>query len=393
MGRFAHGLKGLAVLAAVTLLGGCQTIVPRSGPDPSVQTEAVVTAPVPVPVTTALPTDGGRHRIALLVPMSGTNSGIGQSLANASNMALLDARAQNIRITTYDTATGAKAAAEKAIADGNGLILGPLLSEDVIEAAGVALPRGVPIISFSNDIGAATGNVFILGHVPSQSVDRTIRHARSTGITRFAALLPEGVYGQRASSAMLTAVRASGGTVVATESYDRTNLSIKSAVQRLVAKGGYDAVLIADGGRVAVQAADMLRAAGDKSSRILGTELWTTEAAVTSTASLNGAWYAAVSDERYRQFATNYRTRFGSNPFRLSTLGYDSVLLTIRVARDWTPGQPFPVEKLYDNGGYLGLDGVFRFGRNGIAERALEVRQVGGGQTSTVSAAPGSFGN
>jgi len=46
-------------------------------------------------------------------------------------MALLDTNADNLRITTYDTSTGVAGAARQAIADGNKLILGPLMAEAV----------------------------------------------------------------------------------------------------------------------------------------------------------------------------------------------------------------------------------------------------------------------
>ncbi|PMV13189.1 penicillin-binding protein activator, partial [Pseudomonas sp. GW704-F2] len=85
-----------------------------------------------------IPTDTQRHRVALLVPLSGPNAGVGQSLANATQMALLDSKNERIRITSYDTATGATLAAQKALADGNQLILGPLLADDVRAVAPIA---------------------------------------------------------------------------------------------------------------------------------------------------------------------------------------------------------------------------------------------------------------
>ncbi|PKP62323.1 MAG: penicillin-binding protein activator, partial [Alphaproteobacteria bacterium HGW-Alphaproteobacteria-9] len=81
----------------------------------------------------------------------------------------------------------------------------------------------------------------------------------------------------------------------------------------------------------------------------------------------------------------------GAQPFRVATLGYDAVLLTLRVARDWKVGTPFPKSELYDRGGFLGVDGAFRFGRNGVIERALEVREVRGGEVVAVDAAPTGF--
>src|ERR1017187_3453294 len=68
--------RKLAMLGTLALLGGCQSM-------PSGQHG-------PASPIAALPTDGGRHRVALLVPLTGPNAGAGQSLANATTMALLD---------------------------------------------------------------------------------------------------------------------------------------------------------------------------------------------------------------------------------------------------------------------------------------------------------------
>src|SRR3546814_9879777 len=102
--------------------------------------------------------------------MSGSNGTGGHTLANAANMALLDTNAVNLRVTTYDTAANPGEAARRAIADGNKLILGPLLSDDISAVAAVARPAKVPLISFSNDEAAASKDVFIMGNLPGQSV-------------------------------------------------------------------------------------------------------------------------------------------------------------------------------------------------------------------------------
>lgn len=376
--------RKLVTLAALTLLAGCK-VIPKGAPEQP--------PPPDRPSAGVLPTDRERHRVALLVPMNGPNGPAGQSIANAANMALLDTNAQNLRITTYDTSAGAASAAAQAVADGNRLILGPLVADDIPAVAATARGSRVPVISFSNDEAAAERGVFIMGHLPGQSVDRVVDYARSQGASRFAALVPAGEYGQRASAALFANVRSAGGGVAATETFDRGNTSVASAARRLKAKGGYDAVLIADGGRIATQAAPLLKNAGGTSPRLLGTELWSGEATIANSAALRGAWYAAVADTRFRQFSNSYKSRFGAQPYRIATLGYDSVLLTLRIAREWRPGTPFPTGRLTDTSGFLGLDGAFRFKSSGVVERALEVREVRAGGVTVVSPAPARFEN
>ena len=112
------------------------------------------------------------------------------------------------------------------------------------------------------------------------------------------------------------------------------------------ASSSYDALLIADSGRVAMQVAPIVRKNGGATARLLGTELWNTDSGLASSPVLRGAWFASVSDGLYRQLATKYRARYGNAPFRLSALGYDAVLLTVRIARDWKPGTTFPAARL-----------------------------------------------
>lgn len=375
------------VLASVTaLLSACQ-VIPKG---PQVESGP---APDTTPSADVLPSDETRHRVALLVPTSGENAEVGASIANASTMALLDTGADNLRITTYDTGKGAREAARRALADGNRLILGPLLGDEVAQVAAEARPARVPLIAFSNDPAVAAPDVFVIGNIPDQSIERTVAYARQRGSARFAALLPTGEYGRRAEAGLRSALAASGGELVAIESYDRGNTSIVSAAQRLKQKGGYDTVLIADSARLAALAAGELKPRGTGATQLLGTELLSGDSSVTRSSALRGTWYSAVSDGRFKRFSDSYTQRFGGSPYRISTLGYDAVLLTLRVARDWKVGRAFPVAELRDQGGFLGLDGAFRFRPSGVVERALEVREVRNGEVVIVVPAPDSFSN
>jgi branched-chain amino acid transport system substrate-binding protein len=374
---------GLAMLMA-----SCSTLVPRATTPPPSRP-----APPPPPrqeQTGSLPVDTARHRVALLVPLSGPNAAVGQSIANAAALAIADTRSTDVRITNYDTASDPAGAARRAFADGNRLVLGPLLGADVSAVAPVAAGVRVPVIAFSNDASVAGPNAWLLGFSPTQSIDRVVRYARTRGATRFAGLIPSGVYGRNASGALLRAAEAAGGSVVAIQNYERTPKSIATAVAAL-SKQQFDAVLIADNGRIAVASAPALRRASGAGVRILGTELWSSEASLNTVPAMSGAWYASVEDTLFSQFATRYRARYNRTPYRLATLGYDAVLLTVRIARDWKPGDFFPVEKLEDAGGFAGVDGAFRFGTGHIAERALSVQQIGSGGRTIVSPAPKGF--
>jgi ABC-type branched-subunit amino acid transport system substrate-binding protein len=337
-----------------------------------------------------LPEDKARHRIALLVPLSGPNAAVGQSIANAAALALADTGGKDLRITNYDTAPGAAAAAAKALADGNGLLLGPLLADDVRGVSAAAAAARVPVIAFSNDATVTGDNVWLLGFSPVQSIDRVVRYAKSKGLTRFAGLIPQGAYGRNAAGILIRSAEAAGGTVVAMQNYDRSPASLQAAITKL-ANVKYDALLIADSGRIAVRTAPLIRKDSGANARLLGTELWNAEPGLNAAPAMAGAWFASVDDAMFAQLANRYRARYGRSPYRLASLGYDAVLLTVRVARDWKQGDPFPVDRLTDEGGFAGVDGAFRFSGGHVAERALAVHQLGAGGSTAVSPAPKAF--
>jgi len=368
-------------------LAGC---VPRQRPvappiAPPVQEEEA--RPLP---PGRLPADETRNRVAVLVPLTGGNAALGQSILNAANLALLDTGGQRIRITAYDTAAGAVPAVNDALAEGNGLILGPLLAEDVRAVAPVARHAGVPVIAFSNDVSVAGDGVYLMGFTPAQSIQRVVAYAHAQGASRFGALVPTNVYGERAARAMNQAVEGAGARLVGIQTFDPGPNGARAAAVRLAAQGPTDAVLLADVPRMVLPAAPIVRQ-GSPQPRLLATERWATESNIGASVGLRGTWFAAPSDGLYNQFRTRYRARYNGAPYRLASMGYDAVLLVVRVAADWPIGRAFPARALRDPGGFTGVDGAFRFGRDGVAERALEVREVNATGTTTVSPAPRNF--
>jgi len=416
-GAQAWAQRGAALLLATGMLAvaACApkqkppVLAPPPPPPP-------VEAPKPVP-----PKPGEVHRIAILVPLSGPNSPVGISLANAASLALAETKRTGIRLTSYDTAAlGAGGAANRAIAEGAQLILGPLLAADVAAARAVAAPRSITMLSFSNDTAVAGSGVYVLGFQPAQSVARVVEFASGRGMKRFAGLIPNGIYGQRAAVAFTRAVSADGGQVVALTNFARDRAALPAAARSVtdydarLKKAGtaarrpdgtvapasetlppvaFEALLVADSGTIAGAFAPQLARFGapNGSFLMMGTELWKTEPGLKDAPGLRGAVFAAVPDQPFQAMASRYRARFGGTPSRLSSLSYDAMLLAASgVDSGWAYGGPFPARLLDDPQGFVGIDGIFRFKGN-IAERGLEVQQVGAQGFSTVSPAPKGF--
>jgi len=407
--------SGLGLVAGLALVvGAC---APRPGPAP-----VPPAPPAAGPVKAQTPRAEPHHRIAILAPLSGANAAVGTSLSNAAMLALSDTGAGNLRVTSYDTAAlGAAGAAQRALDEGAQLILGPLLSADVGPARALAAQRGVTMLSFSNDAAMAGGNVYVLGFQPAQSVARVVDYTRSRGVTRFAGLIPAGIYGERAAVAFTQAVDSGGGRVVAIANYSRDARALAVAARKVtdydarLRKAGavarrpdgtiaplsttlgpvpFQALLVADSGAIAGRFAPLLDRFGAPAGSylMLGTELWNTETGLAAVAALKGAVFASVPDRRFEAMAARYRARFGTAPSRLASLSYDAMLLATSAAhgQGWAAGEPFPAAMLADRKGFAGIDGIFRFSAN-VAERGLEVQQVGAGGFVVVDPAPAAF--
>lgn len=334
-------------------------------------------APEPPPVSDVQRVPGqSRNHVAVLVPLTGPNAGVGTSIANAANLALLDSKELGIKLTVYDTGPGAAAAANRALAEGNRLFLGPLLAEDVRAVAPIARGEGVPLIAFSNDVGVAGRGTYIMGFTPDQSIGRAVAYARGKGSVRFAGLMPTNAYGERAGLALRRAVTDAGGRLVAVQSYQRGTASLTAAVRALGGKGGYDALVVGDTPSVAAGAMAIVRGGPSRPVQVIGTELWSVDRTLGRNATLRGAWFAGVPDMRFDQLVTRYRARYGKTPYRLASLGYDGVLLAVRSNRDWGVGTRFPERTLTDPAGFSGVDGAFRFNRDGTADRRMAVHEV-----------------
>lgn len=414
--RLGGRLQLASCVALALLASACTRPAQRvavTPPPVTVAPDRTVRPPTPVQVE--------QNHVALLVPLTGSNAAVGQSIANAANMALLESGEKRINLRNYDTAAGgAAAAASKAIGEGARLFLGPLLAGDVRAVQAVASANAVPVLSFSNDAALAGEGTYVLGYQPGQSIARVVQYARSRGAVRFAALIPDGVYGQRAANAFLRAVEASGGRVVSVVNYARTPARLLAAARKVTdydrrmavaAKApalrpdgsvapiasrlppiGFQALLIADSGNVAAAFGPALTQYGAGGVLILGTELWNNEPAIRRAKGLQGAVFASVADGRFAALGERYRAKFGGAPSRLASFGYDSVLLVNSLAERWPLGQPFPRALLAAPDGFAGIDGVFRFTESGIADRGLEVQRIAGGTITTVQAAPKTLG-
>lgn len=388
-------------------------------------------APAPVMSSTVPTARTDAVRVALLVPLTGPASKLGEAMLNAAQMALFQFGDDRFELLPHDTGAspdGALSAAQLAIGDGAQLILGPLLSASVEAIGPVARAANVPVIAFSSDRQVAGGGVYVMGFLPSAETRRVVGFAAARGLTRFGLLAPDNAYGATVLEEMQKVTAAAGVQITRARLYnpsaeDFTNVvreisdfdarkheldrQIKELkgnndeiskktlerLEKLQTAGDlpFDALMVADAGKRLQQIAALLPFFDVDPAvvQMLGTGQWDV-AGLGNEPALVGAWYAAPDPNARKDFITEYEKTYGAPPPRLATLAYDSMALATLLgqAKD---GADFSHDTLASPNGYWGRDGIFRLMPNGTTERGLAVMEITRKGSRVIAPAPETF--
>jgi ABC-type branched-subunit amino acid transport system substrate-binding protein len=316
-------------------------------------------------------------KVAILLPLTGDKSAIGQSMLQAAQLAVFDSGYDNFELIPFDThgnAQGASIAATSAAAQGAQIILGPLLAEEVRAAKPITAARSIPMLAFSTDWTLAGGNTFIMGFLPFGQVERVAAYAASRGLRRTAILSAQDTYARAAAASFEQSAQRHG--IVATQT--------KSP------GAGFDSVFIPATGTDLGQALSALPQAG---LRKLGTGLWD-EQRLAANPGMEGAWFAAPSPAARAGFEQRYRATYSAPPIRIATLAYDATALCTALAKHGAArgtGPAFDMQSLTNPAGFAGIDGIVRLHNNGLAERGLAVLEMRGGRIVEIDPAPNRF--
>ena len=384
-----------ATLVLAGLGAGCSGqmtgLSPASDQTFSAPVGSVQSQPLEGSVGTAIGT--GPVRVALVLPLTQASgpSIIGSSMRNAAEMAIAEANSTELTLLLKDdhsTAEGARDAAKSAIGEGAELFIGPLFANNVREVGAQAKAAGRPVIGFSTDSSVAQPGVYLLSFLIESQVDRIVDFAASKGKKSFAAMVPEGEYGNVALAEFQQITARKNIRVMSIERYAPG--AATTAAAKINALGNQiDAVFVPEQAENMPAVAPSLTAFSARKLQILGTGVWN-DARVLSLPSVQGAWFAATENAGFNAFSARYRSKYGSEPARIATLAYDAVSLAAALAR--TQGaQRFADRTLTNASGFNGADGVFRFRADGVNERGIAIYQVSSGTATPLNPAPKSF--
>lgn len=339
---------------------------------------------------------GGTAKIAALVPLSGPNAALGQSIIDAMQLALNDSKGtpviELLPRDTGGTAEGARRAAESAVKAGATLIVGPLLGAEVPAVAEISRPAGVPVLSFTNNAATAAPNVYVLGMLPQTQVERLIGFAHSQSARRYVLVTPDDLYGKIIEDSFRPVVTAMGGQIVAVERYAPNMNGASGAVKRAAGVGGgMDALLLAGNGDTLLLASTFVPYydIDSKQTKVLIATVGWDDPRLQQEAALYGAYMAAPLTPKREDFARRFKQAYNHDAPLLASLGYDAAALAAAAIRE--AGASGMTVALTNPSGFEGYDGVFRLKPDGVNQRLLPIVQFQRGGAKIVETPPNRF--
>ncbi len=374
----------------------------------------------------------GLVRVGVLLPLTGSAKGVGLSLKNSALLAQSEIGADNLVLQFYDTKgtpEGAREAINEAVSHNINLVVGPLFSHSVEAVKYIADSNGLNIITFSTNDEVLEDDVFSIGLLIRQQVERIIAYSKDKGYERLALLVPDNDTGMKIAKNAVKFGEKIGAKIVRIgffepktndfskvvreiANYDVRSKRVDDEREKLKALGedkeevkvalnrlkkydtfggvDFDTVLIAAHGSRLKSAASMFGYYDvfPKDVKFIGTSLWDAQNINTEHSLVNG-WFPALVKDTHIGFVNRYKDVFGKDPAIIASLAYDAIALASSIVKN--ENADFSEKVLTNESGYVGIDGAFRLLPDGRSERSLAIYEVTQDGNVIIDAAPASF--
>ncbi len=403
-----------AVEAQAAAVPAAQNTPAAQTSNAAVPTSPATTAPVTAQPVPAIPAAPHKIIVSILLPLTGAQSRLGQSMLNAAQMALFDIGSANFELVPRDTKStpaGAQAAAQAALNAHSALILGPVFSGDLKAIKPIVGPTNTPVISFTTDWTLAGDNTYVMGFLPFTQVVRVAQYAAGQGFGKIAVFAPDTQY----ADIIINTLQKSNADLVRIYRYPANQIELTSYVQDFASESktadGFDfnALMLPIGSEGLRSLVTTLNDNGisqylplppnappdqqptPSGIRFIGTGLWD-DSTLMNSPGLFGGLFAAPDPKLRANFKKRYQDDFGTPPMRLASLAYDATALAAVLARSAPDdADAYTAPRITNPRGFAGIDGIFRFLPSGLSERGLAVLQIEEGHPVVVDPAPTAF--
>jgi hypothetical protein len=354
-------------------------------------------------------------KVGLFLPLSGSNAKIGKSIINAIQLSLSKTQNSNIKVYVKDTEDINKniiSSYYELIEKDVDIILGPLFSKNIKKIKPFSEDENVIMITFSNNISLKNKNTFISGLTPENEIVEIIEYALSKGKKKFGVILPDNDYGLRSKNLIESLLLNKQGQVSKLvlynpespdffqaakliADYDNRKLKLEKKLQELKnlntidAKKKYNILknkdtlgdLEFDGlyiGSENVKHLSMLASilpyydVDPREVVYIGNSLWSHNIALKEPALEKGI-FPDFSKINYKKYDKEYFEAFGQKPHKISSIAYDLIGLLSSLQIN---NKDITISNIANNTGFIGINGLFRFKKDGGIERSISIYQI-----------------
>lgn len=352
--------------------------------------------------------------IGLMLPLTGPHYTIGQSLLNASQLALYTSKNSNINFIVKDVGETKNLTKSfyELVNDDVELIVGPVFSEKLKVLNPMSRDENVKLISFSNNIDITSKNVSAFGLSPEDEIEKLFRYCDSKNLKRIKVILPENIYGNKIKDKILNLKRLDLNIDSKFFYYDPKNPdfyevskrvanyetreeNLKNEISRLseftdeISKAkikklkkldtygelNFDALLII------VNKFDELISFSSvlpyydvdpKKIQYLGTSTWN-KTAIVKEPSLNGGIFTDIDQDSLEKFINHYEKYFKEKPHELAAFAFDIIGL---IAKLQSKDGSLTKLKTIETVSYSGVTGKFRLLNSGRTSRTPEIYKI-----------------
>ena len=347
-------------------------------------------------------------KIALLLPIGSKDnnlSKLGKSLRDAAFLAKEDLANNLLEIRTYDTYGNTRKgilAYNVALEEKNEIIIGPYLSTVTKEISNQIPFNSVNILSLSDDPTIVGRKIFILGDTVVNRANNLIQYAINNKKYRFAIIGPVKDDNNKILSLISNKILMHRGTITFSSNYSNDVSAISDLAQDIknrIIQTNTDVIIFTGEpdkrmSHLAAELADITVNKKDKGIQIMGLTHWENSASILSEPALQKAWFT-MPDQRFRSFYENkFIKKFGYIPHPKSNLAYDAVASLGVIHKNFSNNKDDYFDKfngLFNRNGFIGIDGIFRFNNDRIAEKELSIIQLISGKPNMLKQAKSQF--
>ena len=352
--------------------------------------------------------------IGLMLPLTGPHYSIGQSLLNASQLALYTSKNSNINFIVKDVGETKNLTKSfyELVNDDVELIVGPVFSEKLKVLNPMSRDENVKLISFSNNIDITSKNLSAFGLSPEDEIEKLFRYCDSKNLKRIKIILPENIYGNKIKDKILNLKKLDLNIDSKFFYYDPKNPdfyevskrvanyetrkeNLKNEISRLseftdeISKAkikklkkldtygelNFDALLII------VNKFDELISFSSvlpyydvdpKKIQYLGTSTWN-KTAIVKEPSLNGGIFTDIDQDSLEKFINHYEKYFKEKPHELAAFAFDIIGL---IAKLQSKDGSLTKLKTIETVSYSGVTGKFRLLNSGRTSRTPEIYKI-----------------